>query len=180
MVSIHKQFILCWDWEHFLNNFFTPLMWKLEGHCFPLRLCYRPPDIRRCFLPLLFSAANSISLGESTCVLLSFCFYARDFRASFQYFPICLQGLHLKQRGFLFFEQQSQCRTQVKLSQGHVVSRCGIRLWLVGSRLSTWAPCLSEQDCPTSDGHLGCWWSWPCVTICYGKDTVSIASNSGL
>ena len=93
---------------------------------------------------------------------------------------IIYKVLHLKQRGFLFFEQQRQCRTQVKLSQGHVVSRCGIRLWLVGSRLSTWAPCLSEQDCPTSDGHLGCWWSWPCVTICYGKDTVSIASNSGL
>lgn len=118
----------------FLNNFFTPLVWNLEGHCFPRRLCYRPPDIRRCFLPLLFSAANSISLGESTCVLLSFCFSARDFRASFQYFPICLQGLHLKQWGFLFFEQQRQCRT-------HEWNFPRVMWWVdVESDSDSWAP----------------------------------------
>lgn len=109
-------------------------MWKSEGRCFPLRICYRPPDFRRCFLPLLFSASNSISLGESTCASLSLCFSARDSRASFQYFPICLQGLHLRQCGFVLFEQQRQCRT-------HEWNFPRVMWWVsVESGSDSWAP----------------------------------------
>ena len=156
-------------------------MWKFEGHCFPLRICYRLTDIRWCFLTILFSPANTISLGKSTGVSLSFNHHFLLETSE------RLSSIFLSVSRTSIWNSDDSSPLKNGDSAGHTSeicpgSRCGSG-WnqplTFGLYTLTRASCLGKKNVPLLM-VMDLWWSWPCVTICYGEDTVSIALNSDM